>query len=265
MTLVGQIAFTMPFLWVLLQGSPWAFAASAGDAGRHRHRGELCPGQARPAHSARQPSPSWSLILFPGFALLDHDVHDGRPGLRGGDALPGGRRVSRWAVRRPANHRAGAGSPPRWSSAAGHSASGSSPSQAPVAVLIAAMASDPYRAAPALSLRPGRRPGRRARRSISSRTTFPGQPAIHLSPFPPGAVAHVVAGVTTLALMLAPALVLAAATWIPIWRRARRTTPGRRTRPPRDRRRGRRVGGGGRPRVPVRQRRRRVPDRLHCG
>ena len=48
---------------------------------------------------------------------------------------------------------------------------------------------------------------------------LPGQPAIHLTPFAPGAVAQVVAGVTTLALLLAPAMVLAAATWIPIWRR----------------------------------------------
>ena len=49
--------------------------------------------------------------------------------------------------------------------------------------------------------------------------SLPGQPAIHLMPFAPGAVAQVVAGVTTLALLLAPAMVLAAATWIPIWRR----------------------------------------------
>ena len=36
MTLVGQIAFTMPFL-VVLQGSPWAFAASSVTLAGHRH------------------------------------------------------------------------------------------------------------------------------------------------------------------------------------------------------------------------------------
>ena len=123
MTLVGQIAFTMPFL-ILLQGSPWAFAASSvtlaviGIASSYVLARRVLP-------SPRAAFAVLVVILFPGFVLLGNDVHDGRPGLRGGDALPGGRRgrpepdsgePPSALARRLAGHRS-----------AGHSASGSSP------------------------------------------------------------------------------------------------------------------------------------------
>ena len=203
----------MPFL-VLLQGSPWAFAASSvtlaviGIASSYVLARRVLP-------SPRAAFAVLVVILFPGFALLATTFMTDVPAYAAEMLCLAVGAVA--LSRAPANHRR------RWLVASLVIGCWAFSIRefalaAPVAVVIAAMASDPSE------------PRRRYLFALDAvlavcvaiylvAHNLPGQPAIHLTPFAPGAVAQVVAGVTTLALLLAPAMVLAAATWIPIWRR----------------------------------------------
>ena len=182
MTLVGQIAFTMPFLAVL-EGSPWAFAASSvtlaiiGITSSYVLARHVLP--ARRAAFA-----VLVVVLFPGFTLLATTFMTDVPAYAAEMLCLA---VGAVAVSRtPANHRR------RWLVASLVIGCWAFSIRefglaAPVAVLIAAMASDP------------REPRRRYLFALDAvlaacvgiylvAHNLPGQPAIHLSPFAPGAV-----------------------------------------------------------------------------
>ena len=200
MTLVGQIAFTMPFVWVL-QGSPWAFAASSatlailGVTASYVLARRVVPGP-------RGVVAVLVVVLFPGFALSATTFMTDVPAFAGEMLCLA---IGAVAVgRTAANHRR------RWLVASlivGLWAFSirEFAFAAPAAVLLAAMASDP--------LEPRRRYlfGFDALLAACALIYLvahglPGQPTIHLQLFAPGSVASLVGGVTTLAFMLAPAL-----------------------------------------------------------
>jgi hypothetical protein len=223
MTLVGQVAFTMPFLW-LLQGSPWAFAASAATLAIIGITASYILAR-RVLPTPRAAFAVLAVLVFPGFMLstttfmTDVPTYAAEMLCLAVGAVALGRSDAdhrrRWFV---ASLIIGC-----WAFSIREFALA-----APLAVLIAVTASDP--------LGPRRRYLFAADAVLATCAliyliahSLPGQSVIQIQPFQPGAVAHVVAGVTTLALMLAPALVLGAATWVPIWRRPT-DEAGRRTR-----------------------------------
>ena len=182
MTLVGQIAFTMPFL-VAAPGEPVGVRGLVGDPGRHRRHVELRPGQACRAGSARglrrpgggpvsrvsHSSATTFMTDVPAYAAEMLCLAVGAVAVEPDSGEPPSALARRLAGRR----------------SAGHSASGSSRLAAPVAVLIAAMASDPLE------------PRRRYLFALDAVLAacvliylvahdLPGQPTIHLQPFAPG-------------------------------------------------------------------------------
>jgi 4-amino-4-deoxy-L-arabinose transferase-like glycosyltransferase len=223
MTVIGQIAFAMPFLLVL-QGSSWAFAASSvtlaviGIAASYVLARRILP-------LPRAALAVLVVVLFPGFILTATTFMTDIPAFAGEmlclaiGVIALGRTAAdnrwRWLV---ASLIIGC-----WAFSIREFAFA-----APMAVLISAMASRSHEPRRSYLLAVDVVLAACASIYLVAHN-LPGQPVIHLTPFPPGAVAHIVAAVTTVSLMLAPALVLAAATWIPIWRRPT-DAAGRRTR-----------------------------------
>src|SRR4051812_29939849 len=213
MTLLGQIFFTLPFLWVLA-GSPWAFALSSAAlvgigivATYHLARRVLTPPRATFA--------VLTVLLIPGVLRNTTTFMTDLPAFAGEmlclalAAAAIGRTDDqhrwRWLI---ASLVAGC-----WAFSIREFALA-----APVAVLVVGFLSDPGR--------------RRARYAVAGVVVLaacaaiyfvigamPGQQDTTVPLFGPDQPTRTVHASSTLAFLLAPAMVLGAATWIPRWRR----------------------------------------------